>query len=348
MHLHAGQLGTGMNIGMTGHHHKYGMSTNFLQNALQNGMSKRDLVKDMMVTDIALNAEEKEAKKAQKKNKDSRDGTGFEGFRGFDGFGSGYYHTKAEKEAMRRRRGKRGGRGRMNPAAITFGLRDEERRRLIYDENDVDIYDYEDIENQRKCLLFQNDNVYEICVGYDYVDIKRFIKREEKLINVNSKNNENENGIVVDIVDDDFINYIGFEHSKYQSMMNNDNIYNKLKLNDNDYTHYINIYEFIYDDIAQEEQQCFDHLIPFGICLSINDENEMIVNIENKDFDINNQFSFNFSNDADWNEIDEITINEEKDDNNNVIEKCVRLFETKICMHCENDTEWKLLLYKTA
>ena len=46
--LHAGQLGTGMGIGMTGHHHKYGMSTNLLKDALQNGMSRRDLVKNMM------------------------------------------------------------------------------------------------------------------------------------------------------------------------------------------------------------------------------------------------------------------------------------------------------------
>eukprot|EP00486_Rosalina_sp_Unknown_P011867 CAMPEP_0201585558 /NCGR_PEP_ID=MMETSP0190_2-20130828/123369_1 /ASSEMBLY_ACC=CAM_ASM_000263 /TAXON_ID=37353 /ORGANISM="Rosalina sp." /LENGTH=246 /DNA_ID=CAMNT_0048031735 /DNA_START=1 /DNA_END=738 /DNA_ORIENTATION=+ len=151
MNLHRGSLGTGMGIGMTGHHHKYGMSTNFLQSAMQNGMSKKDLVKNALVADIALNAEEKEAKKQQEKNKnkDSRDGDGFGGFNGFDGFGSGYLHTKEEKEAMKRR--KRGGRGRgsgrMNPAGITFGLDDRERRRLIYDEDDIDVYDYEDIEN---------------------------------------------------------------------------------------------------------------------------------------------------------------------------------------------------------
>mmetsp|Transcript_11867 Transcript_11867/g.10608 ORF Transcript_11867/g.10608 Transcript_11867/m.10608 type:complete len:140 (-) Transcript_11867:116-535(-) len=139
-------------------------------------------------------------------------------------------------------------------------------------------------------------------------------------------------------------------------MMKNDNIYNKLKLNDNDYTHFINMYQFIYDDITENQNtQCFNHLSPFGICLNINDENEMIVDIENKDYDKNNQFSFNFSNNVDWNEIDEIKMMDDDDsDSHIVIEKCVRIFETKICvihescMHCENDTEWKLLLYKTA
>ena len=342
--LHTGQLGTGLNIGMTGHHHKYGMSTYALQNDVLNGATRNDVNQAAKLTSLGMKQLQNNEKKKQelakemlgggKKKKGKNNGDGFNGFNGFDGFGSGYYHTKQEKEALRRGNRK----GRFDPAAVTFGLENNRRRRLIYDIDDIDIYDYDDMENQKKCILFKNKSAYEICVGYDFVDIKQFIKRE---INILTKDkNDDEKGLMLNNFDtehDDFINYIGYEHTKYKSMMKNNNY-----IYDNDYTHFINVYEFIYD-IDDNNEKCFNYLEPFTICLNINDKNEMIVIIENEDSDF--EHNFNFSNNADWNEIDEIKIDKT---NKNLVEKCVRLFETKICMHCENDSQWKLLLYKTA
>merc|ERR1739842_19121 len=99
---------------------------------------------------------------------------------------------------------------------------------------------------------------------------------------------------------------MGYENGKYESMMNDNNNDNALVVAvDDNYTHYISIYEFIYgEQNLDANEQCFDYLEPFELCLLINDDNERIVWIENEEN--NKQNSFNFEQDSDWNEINQI------------------------------------------
>merc|ERR1712176_666888 len=85
-----------------------------------------------------------------------------------------------------------------------------------------------------------------------------------------------------------FVDYIGYENGKYESMMNGNT--NALVVAvDDKYTHYISIYEFIYDEQnVDANEQCFDYLEPFELCLLINDHNERIVWIENEENDKQN------------------------------------------------------------
>jgi len=361
--LKPGQLGTGMGLGMTGRRnkqHRFHYPTHMIQAALAQGASMKDLAKAAYLTDLGFTQAKEDARKKRQKRRGEQEqeeeeeeeepkskgkGKGFGGFKGFDGFGSGYYHTDKEKKARRRGgRGSRGSKKRFDPAAVTFGL-EKQRRRLVFDdEEDVDVYDYDAMENERKCVLYAAEHVYEICVGYDFVEIKKFLQRQEYA--------KRDAVVSFDFtsMDEQFVQYVTYEHNKYRSMMQSSNANQKqmdlLQAEQNaDGSHYVNVYEFVYDEETRREggeEQCFTFLQPFEICLDLNAQHNMIVNIKNEEF-VESVFSVDFSNDADWNEVNEIV----KDRQRNVIEKCVRLFEAKMCVHCENDTQYKMLLYRT-
>merc|ERR1712032_1733296 len=97
------------------------------------------------------------------------------------------------------------------------------------------------MENERKCLVFGDSKVRQICVGHEYVEIKEFVKRKEK-----KKPTES-----IDVNAVAFMDYVGHENGKHESMMNgNDNNALAVTLNDGTqdaYTHYVSVYEFIYD-----------------------------------------------------------------------------------------------------
>merc|ERR1712173_141140 len=152
-----------------------------------------------------------------------------------------------------------------------------------------------------------------------------------------------------DVLDADFMDYVGYEHGKYKSMMHgNKQLVLKNDAMDDVYTHYVSVYEFIYD--AQNDdanEQCFGYLEPFELCLIVNDHDERIVWIENEEMDDehNNEYSFNFEDDHDWDEINEVIMNND-DDHVLSIEKCVRLFAIKMCVHSGHHYDFKAVVYK--
>jgi len=312
------------------------MPTGYIRAALSEGVNPEKIQQAGKLAAIGV---ADSLDKMKKQIKDNADG-GFGGFKGFDGFGSGYWSTKKEKEERKKNKENEGKRNRIGPEAVTFGM-EKVRRRLMVKEQNVDIYGYGEMENERKCMVLKEKGVYEVCVGFDFVEIKKFIKREDRLVR-----KERNEAAYADLVDSEFMRYIGFEYAKYREMMKG---MVEKKKNDKDYTHYLDVYEFVYDEGMNEEfnEQCFVYLEPFRICLSVNNENEMMLEIEDEDMEENekgNKYIFNFSNDHEWNEIDEIIGDDEQIVS---VKKCVRLFQIKMCLNGTNDSKFKVLLYKT-
>eukprot|EP01084_Bolivina_argentea_P148412 259470_1 len=214
------------------------------------------------------------------------------------------------------------------------------RRGLISDiEQDIDVYDYGDMENEKKCMLYEGDNVYEICFGYDFVEIKKFIGRKERVL-------KGDYGLMRDLSMVDMVGYVGYEYEKYKSMMNGDigGVNGKMLLGGGDYrdTYYVDLYEFVYVDVDGDKEQCFMEFDIFDVCLGVGERSDMIVRVEGG-YD-EREYRFNFSDDSDWNEVDEIIGN----DGGKSTQKCVRLLEVKMCMIYENGLKFKILLYKNA
>merc|ERR1712129_39423 len=173
-HRHGGgssrRLGVGINIGMTGHHHHYKPSLNELSLLASQGATERQFKEAYALTKVGMNEEKREEKEEEGKRIKR-----FGGFKGYDGFGSGYY----DDDKGKKRDDDDGGDEDDVVPGVSAGV-ERGRRKLMVDSDDMDIYEYDAMENERKCLVFGYNKVRQICVGHEYVEIKEFVKRKEK------------------------------------------------------------------------------------------------------------------------------------------------------------------------
>eukprot|EP01083_Nonionella_stella_P080197 220246_1 len=99
---------------------------------------------------------------------------------------------------------------------------------------------------------------------------------------------------------------------------------------------YVEVYEFVYDNM----NECWSYLEPFVICLYMNDAQETIVAVQKEE----SEYSFNYSNDRQWSQINQMI------GSNHLmsVQKCVDFLDMKMCIDGENNTKFKLIVYKTA
>merc|ERR1712013_238415 len=100
--------------------------------------------------------------------------------------------------------------------------------------------------------------------------------------------------------------------------------------------HLLDVYQFVYA-LNGEGEQCLEVLSPMSVCLEL-DEEEMTVRVSRG----GDERGLKFSDDEDWHTVDEITAAD------TVLEKCVWMFEAKVCVQCQDETEFTLLVHKAA
>merc|ERR1712087_740407 len=94
--------------------------------------------------------------------------------------------------------------------------------------------------------------------------------------------------------------------------------------------HKVDVYEFVVGG-GHGEEQCLEVLWPMTVCLSVHDETVHVSRNEEVR-------ELNFSHDEDWHQVEART-----GGGSSVVEKCVWAFEAKVCVQCQDRSEFTLL-----
>merc|ERR1712129_323100 len=99
----------------------------------------------------------------------------------------------------------------------------------------------------------------------------------------------------------------------------------------------VDVYVFEYA-LSGDAQQCFEALLPLSVCLELEEEKEMTVRVSRE----GKGHGLQFSADDEWHSVDEIT------GADSIVEKCLWVFEAKVCVQCQDEMEFTLLVYKAT
>ena len=110
-------------------------------------------------------------------------------------------------------------------------------------------------------------------------------------------------------------------------------------------THFMDVYERIYDNNSNHKLQCWSDIKPFHLCMELQDEDNNNMVVLTKQFDIINDpfIIFEFIHDEYWNEIIQHH-NEEGQELST--EKCTRFYESKLCVIKTVDNIYKLKIIR--
>eukprot|EP01083_Nonionella_stella_P013808 38837_1 len=205
------------------------------------------------------------------------------------------------------------------------------------------------VDEGRKCVLVGNiDGLQEICVGMDYIEIKRYVKRvrKEQLHDI----------IVEDVVDyglnmisnvsDVAVDYIDFENWKYKkgAYINEYKMVHKYQSSSVAYefnlienveeeVYYATRYEVMVD-LLRGARQCWvfmeDERVQLCVTIDGKYKENGEVRFEVSKGKIGEDVVYDFNEDSDWDEV--VTYSAD-----GLVSKCVHLLQMKICIEIENE-----------
>jgi len=221
------------------------------------------------------------------------------------------------------------------------------RRRLQFIEQHEDEHQNDDVFG-KKCKVLAG---HELCVGHDYVNIKKYVqsvvKREEK-------DDSNVQPVVVSGNDEAErkVDYMGYLKWKYETVYSppdtanysgNDSNVHEQPQGYQDFVQYFLSKQFIFDAESEQNEQCFQYDKDLKLCMMMGDQDGMMKVV------VNDMHSFEFANDEHWDEIESINNNERND---KITSKCKHMHcsekQTKLCVQQTQNEDVGLSLYKAA
>ena len=229
------------------------------------------------------------------------------------------------------------------------------------DEREIELLMQEVLEeerNDRKCVLLGNiDGLQEVCIGNDYIDIKRYNQRM-------MKKSTYDGGDVISAVDVDMgidfghdeitnsteveVDYIDYENWKYKKSVFVDEMkmldnyqgmsvgykYNLIPNVEQEFVYKSRRYEIMPLPIEIGEEQCWSLGMDLLLCLFVDGEDIIGFQIEIDGKVYDTEF-YRYYDDNNWDEVNVYT-------NEEMIEKCVHLLEIKICIEVDESIKDKL------
>ena len=194
-------------------------------------------------------------------------------------------------------------------------------------------------DDDRKCVLLGNiDGLHEVCIGADYVDIKRYVRRVMKSKAVNEVVDFEYDGNMISNSSEVAVDWIDFENWKYRKCALIDehqsmSLGYKYSLIENveDEVYYAERYEFVID-FGMNEEECWSLMDDVVIlCLVIHGEDSVGFKVSKQRRD-SNEFVYGLNGNAHWDEVNVYL-------GDDMVEKCTHFYDMKVCINVVENEE---------